>query len=600
MSAAPSAAGALLFFALRSAENAARRRLRRLTEARYALGLAIAVAYIAFVLVRPGRPGLRGAAAAAPLPVAWTTVGLLAASGALLLGAALVWLFRGSEASLSLTEGEAEFLFAAPIPRSAVVHFALLRSQLRVLLGVLAALLFSRPSSAAGLLRSALGAWILFSTVNLHVLGVGFTKAAWKERSPLRRRTTALLATLLALALLGFAAAALAEIAVRVARSPRSPGVLSVEAAVATGVLGRPLLALLLPLRAVVAPLFAPTAAAFAAALPASLLVLALHYVWVVRTNVRYEDATIAGAARRAAERARRRGELPALPGEAKRRSVPFRLEPAGRPETAIVWKNLAAWSRTPLATRLGGVVALGPLAFAAGAFLSSPAGDQATAVALLVLSTLTPLLALLLPSGLRLDLRRDLADAALLRSWPVRPAGLVAAELAAPFSIGLLVLVGGALATVGLSAGRALRGATALSGALGGIGAPDRLFPAVLTAFLVIPPLSLLFLLGQNGATLAFPAWFPPGPQRSRGLEQMGINLLTFAASFVALALAVVPAAVLALPVLYLGRGLPGAWSFPLAALLGSLPLWGEAAFGVLLMARMWERFDPSVDLPD
>ncbi|HQR47505.1 MAG TPA: putative ABC exporter domain-containing protein, partial [Thermoanaerobaculia bacterium] len=316
MSGAPSPTGALLFFAARSAANAARRRLRRLTEARYLVGLTIALAYFAMILIRPGRPAMRGAAAAGPWPMELATVVELGAAAVLLVGAALVWLFRGSEASLSLTEGEAEFLFAAPIPRSAVVHFSLLRSQLRVLLGVLVALLFSRPSSVAGLLRSALGGWILFSTANLHLLGVGFTKAAWTERAPARRRATTAAGALLALAVLAFSVAAVTEIGVRAAAGGRSgSGVRAIESAVLSGVLARPFLAVLLPFRAVVAPLFAPTAAAFAAALPGALLLLALHYVWVVRTNVRYEDATLAGAARRAAQRARQRGELPALPG---------------------------------------------------------------------------------------------------------------------------------------------------------------------------------------------------------------------------------------------------------------------------------------------
>jgi hypothetical protein len=79
-----------------------------------------------------------------------------------------------------------------------------------------------------------------------------------------------------------------------------------------------------------------------------------------------------------------------------------------------------------------------------------------------------------------------------------------------------------------------------------------------------------------------------------------MGINLLTAFVSIVALALALIPAAAIALPVLYFGAGSLGAWSLPLAALLGAVPLLGEAALAVFLLAKMWERFDPSVDLPD
>ena len=598
----PSPVGALVFFAVRSASNAARRRLRRLVEPRYLVGLTVALAYIALVLIRPGRPVPRGAAAAGPWPVEVTTVVQLGAAAVLLLGAALVWLFRGSDAMLSLTEGEAESLFSAPVTRRTVVHFSLLRSQLRVLFGVVVALLFSRPSSVAGLLRSALGGWILFSTINLHLLGVGFTKAAWKERGAARRRAMTIVLTLLALAVLAFTVAGVTEVAVRAAAAAgrRGPGVVAVESALVAGTLGRALLAVLVPLRAVVAPLFAATPSAFGAALPAALLLLALHYVWVVRTNVRYEDATLEGAARRAARRARRHGELAALPGEEKRKAVPFVLAPIGRPEVAILWKNLAAWNRTPVKTQLRWLFLLGALFLVAGAVSRSPAADRATGIALIVVATITPLLALTLPSGLRLDLRRDLANAAVLRSWPVGPMGLVLAEVAAPFWISVLILLGGVLGVLSLSVGRALRGAADVAGPLGALDAPERLLPAALAALLIVPALSLLLVLGQNAATLAFPAWFPPGPQRSRGLEQMGINLLSAVVSLAALALALLPAAALALPVLYFGSAPLGTWILPLAALLGAIPLWGEAALAVLLLARMWERVDPSLDLPD
>jgi ABC-2 type transport system permease protein len=598
----PSPAGALVFFAVRSASNAVRRRLRRLTEARYLVGLTVALGYIAFVLVRPGRPSPRGAAAAGPWPVELTTVVQLGAAAALLFGAALVWLFRGSDAALSLTEGEAEFLFSAPVERRTVVHFSLLRSQLRVLSGVLIALLFSRPASTAGLLRSALGGWILFSTINLHLLGVGFTKAAWKERGAARRRTMTGLSTLLALAVLVFTLAGVTEVVVRATAvaGRRGPGVVAVESALVSGTLGRTLLAVLVPLRAVVAPLFAATPSTFAAALPAALLLLALHYVWVIRTNARYEDATIEGAARRAARRARQRGELAALPGEEKRKTVPFVLAPSGHPEVAIFWKNLAAWNRTPVKTQIRWLLLVGAFLGVAGVLSRSPAADRATSIILIVVAAIAPILAMTLPSGLRLDLRRDLASAAVLRSWPIGPVGLVVAEVAAPFWISVLILFGGVFGSLALSVGRALRGAANIAGPLGGLDAPERLVPAALAAFLIVPPLSLLLVLGQNAATLAFPAWFPPGPQRSRGLEQMGISLLTAFVSLAALALALIPAVALAALVLFLGGAALGPWALPLGALFGSLPLWAEAVGVVFLLAKMWERFDPSLDLPD
>ena len=255
MSALPPAAGALIFFAARSLRNAATRRLRRLAEPRYLIGFAIGLAYVGFVLFSPRGAPRRGAAV--PAGLEFTGAAQLFAAAALLVAAALVWIFRGREASLTLTEGEAQFLFSAPLTRRAVVHFALLRSQLRVLWGALVALLFSRPGSAGGFLRAVIGGWLLFSVVNLHLLGVGFTKAAWEERPAARRRGMKLLAGLLALAAIALVVTAGTAALLRAAEavpSRRGFSPVAIEGAVVFGPLGRPLLAALLPFRALLRP----------------------------------------------------------------------------------------------------------------------------------------------------------------------------------------------------------------------------------------------------------------------------------------------------------------------------------------------------------
>jgi ABC-2 type transport system permease protein len=603
MSGPGSPSGALFFYAARSTRNVVLRRLKRLAEPRYLIGLVVGLAYVGMVFLRPGRPALRGAAAG-PWPAEFSGIAQLAVAAALLVGAALVWLFRGSHASLSLTEGEAQFLFSAPLARTAVVHFALLRSQLRVLTGVLVALLFSRPGSVSGLLRSALGAWVLFSVINLHLLGLGFTKAAWKERSPARRRAATLAVSLLALAAIAFLGAAATEGLARAAAVPTTRGGLSVvalEGALLSGSLGRPLLAVLYPFRLLVAPLFAPAAVIFFKALPGALGILVLHYLWVVGTNVRFEDATLEGAARRAAERDRRRqGNLPALPGERRRRLAPFVLHPVGRPEVAIAWKNLVVWNRVPLRAQILGVGALLALLFLAAATLRQPQADEAGGIVMALLAVLGPVLAVILPSGLRNDLRGDLEHAAVLKSWPLAPAALVAGELLAPLWTSLLALAAGLGGALAVAAGRALRGGASTAGPLEGLGDPASLVPVSLAALLLIPALALLLLLGQNATTLAFPAWFPPGQKRTRGLEQFGIRLVAAVATLALLGIALVPSALLVAVAFFLGAKALGLWALPLAAFVASVPLWAEAAAAVWLLAKLWERFDPSLDLPD
>ena len=98
------------------------------------------------------------------------------------------------------------------------------------------------------------------------------------------------------------------------------------------------------------APALAADSLAFAKALPAALAILAAHYVWVVRANVRYEEAALEGARRAAARLGRRRsGRLQGLPSEARRVNVPFPLPSGGRPELAVFWKNLISRGRVRL-----------------------------------------------------------------------------------------------------------------------------------------------------------------------------------------------------------------------------------------------------------
>ena len=175
----------------------------------------------------------------------------------------------------------------------------------------------------------------------------------------------------------------------------------------------------------------------------------------------------------------------------------------------------------------------------------------------------------------------------------------LVVGELAAPLWITLLSLVAGVGGALAVSAGRAVAGGAA-PGPLGGLDLPSTLLPGAIATFLLIPPLGLLLLLGQNAATLAFPAWFPPGQKRIRGLEQFGIRLAAALVTLVLLGLALVPSGLLVALALYLAGPTPGVWLLPVGAFVASLPLWGEAAAAVALLARLWERFDPSLDLPE
>jgi hypothetical protein len=124
-----------------------------------------------------------------------------------------------------------------------------------------------------------------------------------------------------------------------------------------------------------------------------------------------------------------------------------------------------------------------------------------------------------------------------------------------------------------------------------------DALVPVALAVAIFLPALVVAALVVQNASVLAFPAWFPAGRKRAVGLEQTGLRMLSFLGTSLVLGLALIPAALLAVPLIFFAFEPLGLWCLPLAALLASLPVLAEAAAGVFLLARLFERFDPSRD---
>src|SRR2546430_13716317 len=103
------------------------------------------------------------------------------------------------------------------------------------------------------------------------------------------------------------------------------------------------------PLEALVAPLVAASPAAFASRLPAALLVLAVHYVWVVRSTLAFEEAAVEHAARMARRiEAARQGRWGERSMRAQQTTGPIRLRlaPTGAPARAIPWKNALGATR--------------------------------------------------------------------------------------------------------------------------------------------------------------------------------------------------------------------------------------------------------------
>jgi len=273
------------------------------------------------------------------------------------------------------------------------------------------------------------------------------------------------------------------------------------------------------------------TTVGYWSALPGALAVLAINYLWVLRADTAFEESAAILAEKRVDARPAAR-VAPRAPGAT---STPFALAPTGRPEWAILWKNLIMVGRY---ASLRTLLRLAPAVVMVG-FSISIVGRRsglASAGAMVCLGLLAFTI-LIGPIVSRNDLRRDLGNLAMLKAWPLSGASLLRGEILAP--------------TVLLTslAWLAIVGAAALVGYL-----PLREAAAVVlnrvsylaAAMLVAPALILAQVTALNGMAVLLPAWITTGATRSRGVDAMGQRLLTTAGLLVVLVVAVVPAALL------------------------------------------------------
>ncbi|RPJ76358.1 MAG: hypothetical protein EHM24_02420 [Acidobacteria bacterium] len=556
--------GVFLFLTLRSVWNRARHRLRRLRQPRYVIGLGVGLVYLYWFIVRQQlRAGRRPFdlltdPELVPIVPAILVLGALG----LWLVAAVAWVWPSSEPPIRFTPAEVHFFYPAPVARRQLLHYKLLRSQLGVVFGVLVASLFS-GALLAGHAAFPVGFFLLFSTLRLYLIGVGFTRAslsAGVRSAPWRAWIPAAIVAAISLVILGSFARMLPSLW----SLPAGQGFRLV---VETGREG-PLAAALRPFQALIVPVLAHgTGQLWQSAWPAFVLLL-VNYWWVLQSDVTLETA--AATSERQQASGQRRAPAPAA------RRAPFALGPRGRPEAAIAWKNLIQVGR--YASPRTAIRVLLPLVILA--FVASGAEKGAGAAPLL--GALAAFLTLLGPYMVRNDLRLDMTRLGVLKTWPVRGSTLFLGEVLAPVAL-LTSIVWGTLAvTLALSAG------------LAELTIAERLSLAALAA-LVAPAIILAQLVIQNGAVILFPGWIPTGPTRPRGIEAMGQQMLMFAGTLLLLAIGVLPAGAVAAVlgfVLYQLAGIPGL--VPAGALF-SAALIAESALVIVLLGSVLERTDPA-----
>ena len=478
---------------------------------------------------------------------------------------------------LAFSPAEVTFLFSGPVSRQGLIQFKLLRSQLLILFNALLwTLILSRERFGLSPWLRVISIWVMLTTLSFHRLGASFVRTSLSEHGRLgaRHRTVslALLGGFL-IALVWGIADALPEIGA--ARQQAGSGFLSAVAAAFDHPLPR---LLTYPFRILIRPLGAHSVADWLAALWPGLLLMVLHYVWVVRSDTAFEEAAAEVSLRRAT--ALTSGSISAATTRSQPRRTLVRLSATGWPAGAILWKNLVAATRT---RRIRNVAVSLALAGGIVALLSfDPEGTFAEAAGWLALFW-AGLMVIIGPLYVRNDLRGDLLKLDLLRSYPLRGWSVVLAEASA--STLMLTLM--QIALLGLSY-LAFLGNQTLEPGL-----QERTL-LLLLSLMFLPPINLLGMLIQNGAALLYPAWVRVGAGRPGGVETLGQNLLMVIAFMVLLALTlVIPATLAGGSYLLLRRGLEE-WALIPAGVLALLAMAFEAAWIVEWLGSLFERTDP------
>jgi hypothetical protein len=585
--------GALWYLRVHSILGQIKSRLKRLRQPKYLAGAVVGALYFYFAFFRrthrphigtgPVDPGTAAEALPAQLWPLFGEVGALI----LLVVLAINW-FLPRRAALAFSESEIAFLFPAPVSRRMLVHYRLLGSQLGI---VFTALIFTAVfGRGQGFGHHAwyqfIGWWLILALVNLHFTGTSFVYSRLLNPSitTVRRRVITICA----------GAALVLAVLVWIAGSVRLPteadfSSMSRATRYVTDMLHAGPMPWLLALpKLVVAPYFANSLGDFALAMLPALVLLAAHYVWVVNTEVAFEEASIARAQKRAARRrASREGDWRGEAAIRKARTPAFALGAVGRPELAFLWKNLLAASAL---FRPRPILALTVILGGAAAWLARRPDLEPFSVTLSILGVVVLVLTLLLgPQIARLDLRMDLANADILKTYPLRGWQIVLGEMLTPVAI-LSVVFWIALLTLYL----------ALPGSAFERIPPGLRSEVALGLAVLAPPFIALQVLMPNAATVLFPAWVQATRDRTeRGIEVLGQRLIFLASQLLVTGLAVLPALLLGSIVFFIGQLIAGfAFGAGVAVIAMAALLGLEAWLGIHWLGSRFEALDISSEL--
>jgi ABC-2 type transport system permease protein len=577
---------ALLYLQFHSIKNRIVFRIKRMRQPKYLFGAIVGGTYFYFYFFRYffGFRGGRGSFVSNATP---QNLALFESIGALIFLAliSLGWIFGNQRAALTFTEAEVAFLFPAPVSRRGLIHFKLLRSQIAILFTTLLLTLITNRFGGHPWIRAA-GWWIILSTLNLHFLGSSFARTMLLDRGITNwQRRLAMLALLLGGILWIIVWARRTIPAVDFSQFDDFQAVKDyIQRLFASG----PAPYLLFPFRLIVRPYLSPDVRTFVYALPAAVLLIGLHYIWVIRSNVAFEEASVE-ASRKLTEKIAsiRSGNFRVSNKKLTGRRAPFVLNPIGPQPIALFWKNLIGTGFRFTPRLLSFLVAA--VIFVCVMLRRVTGGSDLLPVIAMITGMLLVWSLLLGPQLFRQDLRKDLALADMLKLYPMRGWQIVLGELLTPVMIlsviQWLLLVFSLMLFSRLPGGEPIPWPLRIGAGFG--------------ATIIIPILNLITIQIPNAAVLLFPAWFQAGKEGAHGIEATGQRLIFLLGSLFVFIIALIPALVAFGLVLFLVKlFLDLSLALPIASVGAALVLAIEAGLGVRLLGWLFDRFDVCAEL--
>jgi len=558
--------GAFIAITARTFKNRIVQRIRRLKQPRYAVGGVFAVLYFGWLLFR----NRRAATLISQMGANQLRIDVISVIGLAIL--LFAWALPSDSGGLTFSEAEIAFLFPSPLRRRDLLLYKFIRSQPQILFSSLA-------FTILGLSRGRfVGIWLALSALSIYLTFVALGRARLK------------------LLHIGFIARTIivlfiAAVVVNVAlmrngvsfREHHTAGPAEI-AALGHAFFQQPFIRAVLFVPRLFATAVFPTSMRELAISWAALLVLLIaFFIAAALLNVSFEEASIARSQRRNTMRERMRQQRAGGYVRFRRVGSPFRLAERGRPEVAIVWKNIIATVRLSGGT----IIALSFvfLAIFGSRIFIRDAGPQFMSLLFLCLACIFPVIGPLLFAN---DFRLDLPRFEILKSYPLTGDLVVAAEIAAPlvvvstFEIAALVCF---LATTAVASHGPLKLVTATQ--------------VVVCALIAAVPFCGLQLLIRNAGTLLFPAWATRPKEDVRGFAVGGQRLLMLVGNFAVLSILLIPVAIVFVPCVMIANhyleGTPIAYALmtvPAAAVMA-----GELWLGVKLLGSRFDQLDVSLD---